>query len=240
MDKSEFDRFAEEYRQIHARNIGLSGESPEFFARYKVQDVANLVCELGLPGPSRILDFGAGVGNSIPHFRQQFPEASIYCADVSHASLKIAAERFAGSAALIQFDGETLPMPAGSFELIFSACVFHHIPKSGHEGLLRELLRVLAPGGVLIIFEHNPFNPLTLHAVNTCPFDENAVLLRPRELCDALRQGGFTRVIRHYRLFFPGALRRLRAFERFLTWLPLGAQYFVAARKPSASGPDLA
>ena len=41
-----------------------------------------------------------------------------------------------------------------------------------------ELKRVLRAGGACVIFEHNPLNPLTVQAVNTCPFDENAVLIK--------------------------------------------------------------
>jgi hypothetical protein len=38
MEKAEFDQFAAEYLAQHAANIRASGESPEFFARYKVED----------------------------------------------------------------------------------------------------------------------------------------------------------------------------------------------------------
>ena len=32
MDEVEFDKFADEYRDLHAANIKLSGEDPEYFA----------------------------------------------------------------------------------------------------------------------------------------------------------------------------------------------------------------
>ena len=40
MDEVEFDKFADEYRDLHAANIKLSGEDPEYFAEYKVVDIA--------------------------------------------------------------------------------------------------------------------------------------------------------------------------------------------------------
>ncbi|WP_429292339.1 hypothetical protein [Paraburkholderia sp. CI3] len=40
MDKAEFDSFADEYLSLHARNIAASGEGPEFFAEYKIRDIA--------------------------------------------------------------------------------------------------------------------------------------------------------------------------------------------------------
>ena len=34
MKKAEFDKFADEYYELHSANIRLSGESPDFFAEY--------------------------------------------------------------------------------------------------------------------------------------------------------------------------------------------------------------
>lgn len=228
MNQAEFDRFAEEYEQQHANNIRISGEAPAYFARYKVQDVAHLCAE---QKPRRILDFGAGVGASVPHWREAFPQASLTCLDVSTRSLAIASERYPDVAEYSAFDGITIPFPPGSFDVAFAACVFHHIDSEDHVSLLRELRRVLTDEGRLFVFEHNPFNPLTRHAVNTCPFDANAVLIRAGTLHGRLRDAGFAHVSLAYRIFFPNALRALRPLERMLTRLPLGAQYRLCAQK---------
>jgi hypothetical protein len=82
-----------------------------------------------------------------------------------------------------------------------------------------------------VVFEHNPYNPLTVHAVKTCLFDANAVLIPARTLLENMQRAGFASCIRQYRIFFPGPLRALRGFEPWLAWLPLGAQYYVAACK---------
>lgn len=227
MDRSEFDCFADEYEQQHAANIRVSGETPAYFARYKVQDVARLCAA---QSPARILDFGAGVGASVPHWREAFPQASLTCLDVSQRSLAIARERHPGAAEYCVFDGVTIPFAAGSFDVAFAACVFHHIDATRQVPLLRELRRVLAKDGRLFVFEHNPLNPLTRHAVNTCPFDANAVLIGARMLRERLRAAGFGRVSLVYRIFFPRALSALRPLERVLTRLPLGAQYRLCAQ----------
>ena len=60
--------------------------------------------------------------------------------------------------------------------------------------LFDELHRVLAVGGMVIVFEHNPMNPLTVRAVNNCPFDENAVLVNARTLANRLWYSGFADV----------------------------------------------
>jgi hypothetical protein len=82
-----------------------------------------------------------------------------------------------------------------------------------------------------MIHEHNPLNPLTRHAVNNCPFDENAILIKSRTLQKLLIDAGFQDVKREYRIFFPRFLRSLRPTERHLRNIPFGAQYFVTGIK---------
>jgi ubiquinone/menaquinone biosynthesis C-methylase UbiE len=229
MKATEFDKFADEYEAIHAKNIALTGEAPEFFAEYKVRDVAS---EPGVnPTNAAILDFGAGVGNSVPYFRRHFPTARLTCLDVSGRSLALAERRFADAAEYRRFDGSTIPFEASSFDIVFAACVFHHIDHCDHVRLLGEFHRVLKPGGSAFIFEHNPLNPLTVRAVNTCPFDANARLIRAGHMAGRMRTAGFDHPQVRYRIFFPAVLRWLRGLERFLTAMPLGAQYYVQGRK---------
>lgn len=208
MCEAEFDKFADEYRATHARNIALSGEPPEFFAEYKAQDLAAL---LGDPPPlaPRLLDFGAGVGSSVPWFHKHLLRPNVTCLDVSRKSLAIAAERLEGLAQFQHFDSGRLPLPDDSLNVAFAASVFHHIPQVEHPALLRELRRVLRPGAQLVIFEHNPLNPLTVRAVN--------VRCQPRFL-----------------LFFPHFARWMRPLERWLGWLPLGARHFICGAKHAA------
>jgi SAM-dependent methyltransferase len=229
LDAAEFDKFADEYLTTHQGNIAISGETPDYFARYKIEIVRRRWSRQGLAEPRAILDFGAGVGNSLPHLATHFPAAAITALDVSARSLALAAARFPGAASFVRHDGGLLPVADGAFDLILSACVFHHIPPDEHVGLLSQLRRALAPGGRLFIFEHNPVNPVTRYIVSTCPFDEGAVLIPSGLLRNRQRQAGFTRVARAYAAFFPAALKALRPLERLMTSIPLGAQYYTEA-----------
>lgn len=232
MERAEFDKFADEYRSLHESSIAASGEAPEYFADYKMRDLAALIDEDGArTGGARFLDFGAGVGASVRHFRKRLAEAELVCVDVSERSLKLAASRFAGDADFVAFDGKVLPFADGTFDCAFAACVFHHIPHDRHPRLLKELWRVLRVGGQLMVYEHNPLNPLTLRAVNRCPFDDNAKLIHAQAMKVALRLAGFHDARIRYRVFFPHSLRWFRPLETSLTWLPLGAQYYACGRR---------
>ena len=229
MDAAEFDKFAEEYRQLHVENIRASGESPDYFADYKVKDVAQELRRHALDERPRLLDFGCGVGGSMPYFRKYLPSAEVVGLDVSRKSLDVAEESHPGKAQFVWFDGGKLPFDDASFDVVFTACVFHHIPADEHERLMAEIRRVLKPGSPFYLFEHNPRNPLTVKAVNTCPFDENAVLIDAATIRRRLEAAGFEKTRAVYRIFFPRMLKSLRVIEPYLTWVPFGAQYYVEA-----------
>lgn len=228
--EAEFDRFAASYAAQHARSISLSGESADYFAQYKIDDVARL-CDQAQLRPARILDFGAGTGNSLAPMQRAFPNAHISCIDVSADSLELCREVATGQTDIRCYDGETIPFADESFDLVFTACVFHHIPAELHVSLLAEIRRVLKPRGRFVLYEHNPWNPLTVHAVRTCPFDENAVLISAPKMVRRLRTAGFGHVARKYRVFFPRFLSRLRRMEWSLAPLPLGAQYLLVGTR---------
>ncbi|MGY3449102.1 class I SAM-dependent methyltransferase [Bradyrhizobium sp. USDA 4353] len=230
MDKAEFDRFADAYEDQHRANVAVTGEGPEYFAEYKIRLLRRIVDRSGVD-VSQICDFGAGIGNSIPFFRRYFPAAALTNADVSERSLALARQRHPGGGESLLIEQDHIPCEAGRFDVVFSACVFHHIPHDQHAAWLRELHRITRPGGLIAVFEHNPLNPLTVRAVNTCPFDENAELILARDLARRLHDAGWRAPRTQYSLFFPRALAWLRPLEEMLGWLPLGAQYVALARK---------
>lgn len=233
MNEAEFDKFADEYHASLKAGIALSGEGPEYFSEYKIIDIARECAPISSAGANgiRVLDFGAGIGNSVPYVRKHLAGAELTCLDLSQRSLEVAEKRFADMARYVRFDGARIPFPNDSFDIAYAMCVFHHINHADHGTLLQELRRVVKPGGSLFIFEHNPFNPLTVRVVNNCPFDENAHLIRGREMKQRLLSAGFASAATRYRVFFPHILRALRPLEGALAWLPLGGQYFVRGIK---------
>ena len=52
MDAAEFDKFAEEYLATHQQNLKISGEAPDYFARYKLEELRRLWSRQGLAEPA--------------------------------------------------------------------------------------------------------------------------------------------------------------------------------------------
>lgn len=227
--RAEFDLLADEYRAVHTANVAITGESPEYFSEYKIADLAGNLQRRNV-NVATLLDFGSGIGNSLPYFRKYFPNCKTTCADISGRSIEIAQTRFPGEESYVQI-GDGVPLADSSQDVVFSACVFHHIPHEEHLHWLTELRRVTKPGGVLVIYEHNPLNPLTIHAVNTCPLDVNARLIRAATMRQRATAAGWIEARAAYKLFFPSILAKFRPLESRLEWLPVGAQYRMMARK---------
>lgn len=228
-DAPEFDRYAEQYTDLHSASIKASGEEPSYFSRYKAQYMAaRLGCDRA-DSPMDVLDFGCGIGNSIPHLRDAFPKAHLYGVDPSGESVQLAERAHADKALFQTNDRDQLPYDDGSFDLVQVACVFHHISPEQRRGWMREIHRVLRPGGEMFLFEHNLLNPLTVKAVRDCPFDEDAILLPRSESLGLTRSSGFAEVRARYIVFFPAALAVLRPLEPWFGFIPFGAQYVVRA-----------
>lgn len=232
MSQAEFDAYVDEYDAQHAASVRLSGEDPDFFAAYKAAEAARVMADIGSGAgiaTRQIMDFGAGRGNCVAHLQREFPAAALTALDVSARSLKHCEARAIREINAVCYDGHALPFDAACFDLVFTACVFHHIPAQDHIRLLREIRRTLTAQGRFVLFEHNPWNPLTRHAVATCPFDRYAVLISGPEMRRRLLAAGFADVKLRWTLFFPAFLAPLRPIERGLGWVPLGAQYMLVA-----------
>lgn len=228
-DIPEFDSYAKRYTDMHRASIRSSGEEPSYFSRYKAQYMASQVGGDRAVSLMDVLDFGCGVGNSIPHLREAFPQARLYGVDQSGESIRIAGIAHSSEASFQANDDDRLPYDSNSFDLVHVACVFHHIHPRQRPLWMREIHRVLKPGGEVFLFEHNPLNPLTLKAVRDCPFDEDAILLPRNESLELVRAAKFADRCARYIVFFPAALASFRSFEPWLGFIPIGAQYVVRA-----------
>ena len=114
--------------------------------------------------------------------------------------------------------------------LAFAVCVAHHVPPEHWPSFFAEMRRVVRPGGVVAVIEHNPLNPLTRLAVLRCPFDQDAVLISRRKAGRLLQAAGLTEIEGKHFLMFPFANTVARKVEGWFAGAPLGAQYICSGR----------
>jgi len=222
-----FDAYKENYADAVDAAVSFTGLSADFFTRVKADYIGDIVqAHFGRAMDLDVLDIGCGVGAYHSLLKSKF--RSLSGVDVSGACVETARQRNAGVIYDV-YDGSRLPYPDKSFDLAFTICVMHHVPPSQWTTFAREMRRVLEPGGLALVFEHNPHNPLTMRAVNGCPFDEDAVLLPSGETEALFRAAGFSAVSSRFILSVPAANRFLRGVDRIFSGLPFGGQYYVMA-----------
>ena len=216
---AKFDAYADNYEQLNEKSQRASGEPPGYFAEYKLRCIERLV---GSEFDEPILDYGCGVGALTEQLATRFSRTVGF--DPSAESVERARARVPAAT----FFCSTDEIPDRHFGVLVLANVLHHVPPADRPALIQLVMKKLQAGsGRLVVFEHNPLNPLTRRAVAACEFDDDAILLWPRELPQLLRDNGSSRVQRDFIVFFPRALARLRWSEPYLSWLPLGAQMMV-------------
>lgn len=203
--------------------IKFSGVSHDFFIVGKAKWLERFLEErcISYPVPS-ILDIGCGVGLLhlyLGKFAQQ-----IVGIDLSEQALETARSENPQNTYL-RYPGGDLPFDEARFDMALAVTVMHHVPVAGWQHFVDEALRVLKPGGIFAVIEHNPFNPLTRLSVNRCEFDNDAVLLSAGKTRRLLKASGFRDIGTEFIFFTPFKFRWASALESLCRSIPLGAQY---------------
>jgi ubiquinone/menaquinone biosynthesis C-methylase UbiE len=225
-----FDKFAENYRQIHSESIKkISGADSFYFAEYKVKEMMRFEKD----HDCKVLDLGCGDGTTEFFFGNWFPKFRITGIDVSPKSIEEALRKNLKNSVFQILDNDTIPFENNSFDIVFVAGVLHHIDEAMQQGIITEIFRVLKPNGRFYLFEHNPFNPLTKYLVNTCDFDKGVKLLTSKKTKSLLIKSGFKVQNLIYTIFFPRNrfFKLLIPLEKYINRLPLGGQYYFRAIK---------
>lgn len=220
--------YGREYRDRVKQAISFAGLDHDVFVEIKAKELLEIALDhLGDTATIAMLDVGCGIGLMHPYIAGRV--ARLEGADVSASAIEEAA-RVNLSVRYVCSSGAALPHADGSFDLVFGSCVLQMVPERRWGRIVEEMARVVRDGGLVVIFEHNPWNPLTRLAVRR--WSESSSSLVPL--------GGLQRLVGAMRLeviesrtiaLFPSTRSRLRALERRLGFVPLGAQYVVVARR---------
>jgi 2-polyprenyl-3-methyl-5-hydroxy-6-metoxy-1,4-benzoquinol methylase len=221
---AEFDAHVGRYHDMHSAALTVSGEDPEYFAHYKFEVLQDIIGKDETP----ILDYGCGIGN-VTHLLAA-ARGHVHGYDPSAKSVGVARER----APSANFYDNLEDVPRGTFGTVVLANVLHHVPPPQRADVINGIVPLLAPGGRVVIIEHNRWNPLTVQAVRRCEFDKGVTLLSKPEITALLQACGLEKPGYRFIVFFPHVLRHLRRIEPKLGSVPLGAQVCVWAHLRSS------
>jgi SAM-dependent methyltransferase len=224
-----FDRLSPSYEELLRDPIRdrFTGQDSGYFHRCKADLIRRFFRRRGVnTSHLRYLDVGCGKGELLGLLQSDFKQVA--GCDVSEAMLR----QITGVETRIQSDSLEIPFGNAEFDLVTAVCVYHHVPAADRPTLTSEIGRVLRPGGIFCMIEHNPFNPVTRRIVGRTSVDADAILLRASEASGLAARAGFTPLEQDYFLYLPQALYRyLGPVEALLSKVPLGGQYALFSAK---------
>ena len=119
------------------------------FERERTQPAADLAARIDLKAPEKIIDIGCGPGNSTRVLAQRFPKAKLLGIDHSVHMVEEAKKACPGMDFMVCDAARDLEKAGGGFDVVFSNACIQWIPE--HPRLLREMMGILNPGGVLAV-----------------------------------------------------------------------------------------
>jgi SAM-dependent methyltransferase len=147
----------------------------------------------------RVLDIGCGLGAYVANFGRFTDEA--YGMDVDPPRVQEGRRR--GIDSLMLAAAESLPFAGGTFDVIVLNEVIEHVRDD--RATIREALRVLRPGGSVVIFAPNRLYPFETHGVYVGKRYVFGNIPLVNWLPNPLRD----RVVPHARAYLRGDIRRL-------------------------------
>lgn len=216
-----FDDFSSEYENKILKSFGKIDNNVSYYHSGKAKIAKR---ELAY-SPNKILDFGCGIGSMLKFLKMNFDQSKFYAYDESKKSLEILKSLYPDVKCVYNLD------TIEKFDLIILSNVVHHIKSIDRNNVFKKIYKLLNDKGRILIYEHNPYNPITLKIVANCEFDADAELIKKKNLVKLCIKNNFELEKSGYIHFFPSKLKILFNLERYLKWLFLGAQYFCIFSK---------
>jgi ubiquinone/menaquinone biosynthesis C-methylase UbiE len=111
---------------------------------------AMLLDQAAVRSGHRVLDIGCGTGSLVVLIKRRHTDVEVVGLDPDPKVLARARRKSHRAALSIQLDqgfADEIPYPEGTFDRVFSSFMLHHLPAAEKERTLREVRRVLKPGG---------------------------------------------------------------------------------------------
>jgi ubiquinone/menaquinone biosynthesis C-methylase UbiE len=124
-----------------------------------------LLDQAGIGPGTRVLEIGCGTANLLLLAARRYPRATLIGLDPDPAALALARRKADRRGQTLQLDqgyAGQLPYPDASVDRVLSAFMLHHLPEPEKQAAIREVHRVLAPGGSLHLVDFDGHGPHTM------------------------------------------------------------------------------
>ena len=120
------------------------------------RDHAALLDQARIGPGDRVLEVGCGTGNLALRLKRRHPSVEVVGLDPDGPALDRAVRKSRRAGLDIRWDrgfADTLPYPDATFQLVLSSMMLHHLEADDRPAALREIARVLVPGGALLVLD---------------------------------------------------------------------------------------
>lgn len=161
----------------------------------------DLVVQANIISGQRILDIGCGTGTLAVMLKRNHADVEVVGLDPDPKALRRAKTKASQAGLSLQFDegfADELPYAENSFDRVFSSFMFHHVEEQYREKTLREVARVLKPGGSFHLLdftgdhEHGSHGLLS-HIGHLMHFSDRLKDNSDERILQLMHRAGFTR-----------------------------------------------
>lgn len=138
-------------RAVQREYDALARRYDQRWAGYVAASTAMADARVVVTPADRVLDVGFGTGVSLHQLQRRSPRVRLIGVDATPAMLAQARLRLGADAMLIESSGEALPLPDRSVQMVVSTSALHYLADAPRA--MREMHRVLAPGGSLVLVD---------------------------------------------------------------------------------------
>jgi len=172
------------------------------------------------PNPvQRILDLGTAEGRMLALVSEAYPDA--FCAGVEfNGELVRFGRTLFPELKLVRGDIQELGIRGGVFDVVIATAVIEHVPDP--EGVVREIRRVLKPGGILVMTAPAPFWERLATGVGHLKEDQHHRVMGLKELQELVKREGFSVLKAEKFMLSPVGMPFEFIVERYLRKLHLG------------------
>ena len=155
-EREHFDRLAKRYE----RQYDYTNPFTKYKFKKKIDKFVDFVrLSFGEKAEIKILEIGCGTGAYTVRYAERLPKADIMAIDISSEMIKVARKKGRARNNLIYQEGSAYKtgFKDSSFDVVCGFYILHHL---NLQAVIKEIDRVLKPGGLIYFYEPNILNPI--------------------------------------------------------------------------------